>query len=140
MEGMSALFGEPGRDPKLRAALRRIESASPVGDVEALHRRILAAARPKLAELGASAPRWWEWVSGWMRVAVPVGLAASLAAGLLVRGSNDITGAAASTSDLSPDSTLVLAAWSEPAAGGQLASHLIAPESNDWLLEQAVTR
>jgi hypothetical protein len=36
------------------------------------------------------------------------------------------------------DSTLVLAAFAEPAAGSQLTGYLIAPEGNDWLLEQAV--
>jgi hypothetical protein len=32
----------------------------------------------------------------------------------------------------------VVAALSDPSAGGQLAAGLIAPEEHDWLLQQAV--
>jgi hypothetical protein len=137
---MSRLFGEPRRDPELGAALRRLESASPMGSAEELRRRILSAARPKLGALGARAPHWWEWISGWMRVAVPVGLAASLAAALLLPRSGEVTNFGAYTAEVGADSTLVLAAFSEPSAGRQLAAHLIAPEGNDWLLEQALSQ
>jgi hypothetical protein len=111
-----------------------------MGDPEQLRRRILSAARPQLGALGTSAPQWWEWVSGWMRVAVPVGLAASLAAALLLPRSGEVSGFRAYTAEAGADSTLVLAAFSEAAAGRQLAAHLIAPEGNDWLLEQALTQ
>lgn len=138
MDGMSGLFRDSERDPDLGNALRRIEAARETGDVEALRRRILAAARPRLVQLGAPALRWWEWISTWTRVAVPVGLAASLAAGLLVQASGTAT--ALSSTDMGSDSTLVLAAFSEPASGSWLTGHLIAPEGNDWLLEQAVNQ
>ena len=137
---MSRLYGEPRRDPELGAALRRIESASPMDDGEELRHRILSAARPRLLGLGTRAPHWWEWISGWMRVAVPVGLAASLAAGLFLPRSGEIATLASYTAEAGADSTLVLAAFSEPSAGGRLAAHLIAPESKDWLLEQALSQ
>jgi anti-sigma factor RsiW len=140
MERMSRLMGEPERDPRLGDLLRQLETASEPGGAEELRRRIMAAARPRLAELRLPAPRWWELISGWTRVAVPIGLAASLAAGLLVRGSGTSTGVATYATDLGSDSTLVLAAFSESASGGQFAAQLMAPEGDDWLLEQAVTR
>ena len=135
---MSWLFREPPHDPKLGAALRRIETTVPLGDSEPLRQRIGAAARPKLAELRSPAPRWWELISRWMPVAVPVGLAASLAAGLLVPASGEITTLAGYAADAGADSTLVIAAFSEVGIGGQLAAHLVAPESGDWLFEQAL--
>jgi hypothetical protein len=135
MEGMSRWFREPERDPALGNALRQLESASELGDTASLRRKILAAARPRLAGVGSTAPQWWEWISGWTRLAVSVGVAASLAAGLLLRGGAETEGYG---SDLGSDSTLVLAAFSEPAAGSALTGYLIAPEANDWLMEQAV--
>lgn len=137
---MSGVFRDPERDPALGDALRRIEAARESGDLEALRRRILAAARPRLSRLGVPALRWWEWISGWTRVAVPVGLAASLAAGLLVQASGTTTVFSSYSTDLGSDSTLVLAAFSEPASGSRFTAHLIAPEGNDWLLEQAVSQ
>jgi hypothetical protein len=136
---MNWVFHEPPHDRKLGAALRQIETAVPLGDSEALRQRIGAAARPKLAELRSPAPRWWEWISRWMPIAVPVGLAASLAAGLLVPASGEIT-LAGYTADAGADSTLVIAAFSEMGVGGQLAGHLVAPESGDWLFEQALSQ
>jgi hypothetical protein len=138
MGGMSGLFREPKHDAELGKAMRRIEAASEPGDPEVLRRRILAAARPRLAQLGSPAPRWWEWISGWNRVALPVGLAASLAAGLLVQRSGNPYTLGSSSVDVGSDSTLVLAAFSESASVGQLTAQLIAPEGDDWLLQQAV--
>jgi anti-sigma factor RsiW len=135
---MIGLLREPERDPELGKALRRIEAGWEPGDPEAVRRRILAAARPALTRLGSRAPKWWEWISGWTRVAVPVGLAASLAAGLLVHQSVNAGNASGYSTDMGSDSTLVLAAFSESDAGSELTAHLIAPEGGDWLLEQAV--
>jgi hypothetical protein len=140
MDGMSGVFRDPERDPALGEALWRIEATRESGDLEALRRRILAAARPRLAQLGAPALRWWEWISGWTRVAVPVGLAASLAGGLLVQATGTTTVFSNYSTDMGSDSTLVLAAFSEPASGSRFTAHLIAPEGNDWLLEQAVSQ
>lgn len=131
---------EPDRDPRLGAALRQIDPTPDAGRAEELRRRIMARARPRLAELDFPAARWWEWLSRWVRIAVPVGLAASLAAGLLLPGSGEMASLSSYTTETGADSTLIVAAFSEPSARGQLAAHLIAPEGNDWLLEQALTR
>jgi anti-sigma factor RsiW len=138
MDGMNWLFREPERDSTLGDALRQMQSVPEPGDADALRRRIIAAARPALGRLGSRAPKWWEWISGWTRIAVPVGLAAAVAAGLLVQGSISAGNAGVSSTDMGSDSTLVFAAFSEPAAGSQLTGYLIAPDGNDWLLEQAV--
>jgi hypothetical protein len=71
-------------------------------------------------------------------VALPLGLAASLGAGLLLRGSGGVPAEGGYSTELGADSTLVLAALSEPATGSLFTGHLIAPEGNDWLLRQAV--
>jgi hypothetical protein len=137
---MSWLFREPPHDPALAAALRGLEAESPSGDADFLRRRIMSAAAPKLRQLRSPAPRWWEWISRWMPVALPVGLAVSLAAGLLLPSSGDLANVASSSSDAGADSTLVIAAFSEASAGGELAAHLVAPASGDWLFEQAVSQ
>jgi hypothetical protein len=139
MGPMSRLFGEPPRDPELGDALRRMEAASRPGDDEALRMRIVAAARPRLAQLRTPVRRWWEWISGSVRVAIPIGVAACVAAALLVPGSGDYDGTEASTTVVGADSTLVLAAFSAPSAG-DLTSHLIVPAGDDWLLSQALER
>lgn len=136
---MNWLFREPPRDPRLAEALRRLEADSPAGDPTLLQRRILAAARPGLSGLRSSNPRWWEWISRWMPVAVPVGLAAALAAGFLVPGTNKVVGSGYAA-DVGSDSTLVIAAFSEGSSGSQLDAYLMAPESGDWLFEQAVSQ
>jgi hypothetical protein len=139
MDRMNELFHEPERDPELGEALRRLEAALTAPESEILRRRILAAARPKLARLGLGPPRWWEWISAWTRVAVPVGLAATLVAGLLVQGS-DTSSAVAADGELGTDSTLVLAAFAEPESGNQLTAHLVVPEGSSWLFQQAVAQ
>jgi hypothetical protein len=74
-----------------------------------------------------------------MPVALPVGLAASLAAGLLLPAGGEITTPAGYSADAGADSTLVIAAFSEASAGGQLAARLVAPEG-EWLFQEAVSR
>lgn len=137
---MSWLFREPPHDPALAAALRGLETESLGGNADVLRRRIVNAAAPKLRQLRSPAPRWWEWISHWMPVALPVGLAVSLAAGLLLPSAGDLVNVASSSADAGADSTLVIAAFSEASAGGELAAHLVAPASGDWLFEQAVSQ
>jgi hypothetical protein len=137
---MRWLLGEPGRDPELAAALRQADSVPDATRGEDLRRRIMARARPRLAEPQLPTKHWWDWLSGWVRIALPVGLAASLAAGLLLPHSVETDSLGSYTAEAGADSTLIVAAFSEPSARGQLAAHLIAPESNDWLLEQVLTR
>ena len=133
---MNPLFRNPQHDGELGAVLRQVEPGVSV-DSEPLRQRILAAAHPKLAELRSPAPRWWEWISRRVPVAVSMTLAAALATGLLVPGVTDLTIETAAA-EVGADSTLVIAAFSEGSAGGQLAASLVAPESGDWLLQQAV--
>jgi anti-sigma factor RsiW len=139
MDGMKWLFQEPPRDPRLSEALRNQEAASQTLDAE-LHRRIVAAAQPRLEQLRASGPCWWEWITRWIPVAVPIGLAASLAGALLLPGSVDLTNISSSTAEAGVDSTLVIAAFSEAGTGSELAAHLVAPATNEWLFEEAVSR
>jgi hypothetical protein len=134
------LFREPERDSELAAALRRIEPAPDRSGEEALRLRILQAARAKSIELSASAPRWWEWISAWIPMAVPIGLTAGLAALLLLRGTGELTGAGASSAETAADSAMVLATFSDAGFGSQVTRQLIAPEADDWLLSQALVR
>ena len=138
---MRWLFREPLRDQRLGEILRRLETASSLSDDTVLRQRIVAAAAPILRGLRASnAPRWWEWLSRWIPIAVPVAVAASLAATLLVSTSADPVNVASSIAEAGADSTLVIAAFSEEATRSELAAHLVAPASDDWLFEEAVSR
>ena len=134
---MSRLFREPERDPRLGQALRQLE-ATP-GEDDRLYQRITAAARARLAAEHAPAPRWWEWIDRWIPVAVPVGLAVSIAGALLVPSGGELSVARSASAELVTDSALVTAAFSDQ-LGGDLAAGLIASESDEWLLEQAVTQ
>lgn len=140
MDRMSPLFREPSRDRELAAALRRAE-LEPEADDEAVHRRIVAAAAPRLAGLRRALPgaSWWEWISAWTKVAVPVTVAAGVAAALLVPGAGaGNAGLGATTTDA--DSTIMAAVFAEPARGGAVAAHLIAPADHDWLLAEVIER
>ncbi len=68
---------------------------------------------------------------------MPVGVAACLAAALLVPGSGDLTSVATTTASTAADSTLVIAAFSEPGTSNLVTSHLIAL-SDDSLLARAL--
>jgi hypothetical protein len=136
---MKWLFHEPQRDPRLGDALRQLERLSSQEDGQ-LRQRIMDAAGPGLSALRSASPSWWEWITRWMPVAVPVGLAASLAAALLVPGAEEVSLSSAYTAEAPADSTLVIAAFSEDPAGTQLAAQLVAPEPGDWLFEEAVSR
>jgi hypothetical protein len=137
---MKWLLGEPDRDPELAAALRRADPEPDPVRGEELRRRIVGRARSRLAELQLPTRHWWDWLSGWVRIALPVGLAASLAAGLLLPQGVETDSLGSSTLEAGADSTLIAAAFSEPSTRGQVAAHLIAPESNDWLFEQVLTQ
>ena len=131
-------FHDPAREPRLGEALRQLETVSPVDDAQ-LTQRIVTAAAPRLASLGARTPRWWEWISRWMPIAVPVGLAASFAAGLLLPGAEQAS-AGSYASEAGADSALVIAAFSDVPTGGELTAYLVSPEGGDWLLEEAVSQ
>jgi len=136
---MRWLFREPERDRRLGEALRQLETSSTRDDAQ-LRQQIMDAAAGRLTTLRSASPVWWEWISRWVPVALPVGLAASLAAVILVPQAEDISLTTGYTAEVAADSTLVAAAFSESPDGTQLASHLVAPEPGDWLLEEAVSR
>jgi hypothetical protein len=133
------LFREPRRDPELARALRRLEPASDRSLEESLRLRILEATRARSARLKAVTPPWWEWISSWIPVAVPIGLTACLAAALLLPGEADLVGAGESA-ETGADSAMVLATFSDPGFGSEVTARLIAPEGDDWLLAQAFVR
>ena len=135
---MKRFFGEPERDPQLSEALRRLEAPLASEDAEVLHRRIMAAARTRSAELRTSAPRWWEGIDRWIPVAVPLGFALSLAAGLLLPGTGDLVPSSSYAAEAAADSTLATAAFSDEVGAEQVAARLIAPQGGEWLFEQAV--
>jgi hypothetical protein len=137
MGRVSWLFREPEQDPRLGEALRQLE-ATP-DDADRLRQRITAAARARLATGRAPAPRWWEWIDRWIPVAVPVGLAVSVAGALLLPSDGELSFSRSASAELVADSALVTAAFSDQLSG-ELAAGLIAPESDEWLLEQAVTQ
>ena len=134
------VFHEPERDSELAAALRQIEPLPDRSAEEALRLRILQAARARSIGLNASAPRWWEWISAWIPVAVPMGVTACLAAALLLPGTGELVGAGAYGGETGADSAMVLATFSDAGFGSQVTAQLIAPEGDDWLLSQAFVR
>jgi hypothetical protein len=141
MDGVSWLFGKPSRDPELGKALRRLDAVP--GNDEALRQRIVAAARSRLNALCAPSaqarvPSWWEWLDRWIPVALPVGLAASVGAALLLPGRSEVSVATSYPVEVVADSTLVTAAYSEEPGSEQVAARLIAPLGGEWLFEQAV--
>ncbi|HKV50616.1 MAG TPA: hypothetical protein VJO52_05380 [Gemmatimonadaceae bacterium] len=73
-----------GLDAELAAALRRAAGEPPYGDVDwdGLTRRIHTAALGNRV-VTVSHP-WWEHLGGWMRAAIPLALAAGLAAFALI--------------------------------------------------------
>ena len=136
---MNWLFQEPRRDPKLGDALRKLERPSRLDDSD-LRQRIVAAATPQLSGLQSPGRHWWEWVTRWMPVAIPLGLAASLAAGLILPAAEEVSPTTEYATETSADSTLLAAAYSEESDAGQLAAHVVGPESGDWLFQQAVAQ
>ena len=136
---MTYLFREPERDPELGNALRRLESEEPTERADALRQRIVGAALPGLARLRSPAPSWWQWLSAWNRVTLPLGAAAALVAGVLIYDSGDSAVLTPST-EVSSDSSLVLSALAGPESSDQPAPVVIVPEGNEWLFEQAATQ
>jgi hypothetical protein len=103
---------------------------------DALRLRIATAARARLAAVRAPSATWWELLSAWRRVAIPVGLAAAIGIASIIPGSGKIPGFQSSI-QTSTDSALVLAAFSDESAGGQLADRLVAVD-NESMFQQAV--
>lgn len=122
---------EPDRNPRIAGVLRSLTTDGPGGD-ELLVGRIVQAARPRLAELRRAPRPWWEWTASWARIALPLGVAASLAAGLLL-GRADLGGDTALT-----ESALVLGL--DDGSGTALAAELLPQPTDEWLLTEALDR
>ncbi|MFL5494500.1 MAG: hypothetical protein ACJ8DC_08980 [Gemmatimonadales bacterium] len=137
---MKWLFPEPERDPRLAAALRRIDPTPDLSEEEALRLRILQAVRGMSQGLNAGPPRWWEWISSWIPVAVPMGVTACLAAALLLRATGESPAASVYSAETAADSAMVLATFSDAGFGNQVTAQLIAPEGDDWLLAEVIVR
>lgn len=134
-------FGQPERDRRIREALQRRERPS-AGDDAALTARVLRAAEPLLSERRQASAPWWQWTAAWARFAVPVGLAATLAAGiLLVRSGEPPTAAGeeiAAAEEIT-ESALVLG-WNGGGGRAELAGALVEPATDAWLLAEASGR
>jgi hypothetical protein len=129
---------EPERDPQLARALRQADAGRSDEELERLRRRVMAAAREQLAGLAAARQPWWAWAAGWGRVAVPIGLAASLAAGVVLARStlSDSTVVA----EVESESSLVLREVALASGSDVVTSQLALPSSQDALLDAAITR
>lgn len=138
---IARMFDDPERDPRLADALRGTPTpSSSLGD-DQLRSRIMAAARVRVAQLRSRQRPWWEWTAAWARVAVPVGLAASLAAGvLLVQNPTSIESITSVAADTVTASGVILSAAAGTTASPQVGDELVAQASDDWLLTQVMSR
>jgi negative regulator of sigma E activity len=138
---IAGMFNDPERDPRLADALRGSPMPGGSLDDEQLHSRIMSAARPRLAQLRAWPRPWWEWTAGWARVAVPVGLAASLVAGvLLVRSPSSGESLSSVAADTTTASGVILSAAAGGTGSPQVGDELVAQASDDWLLTQVMSQ
>lgn len=146
---------EPARDRELAESLRRAEWAL-YGDVPddiaaAPRRRAIAlAAAPALSRLRAASvsgrrtaaagggASWWEWTASWSRPAIPLGLAAAIAAVMLVLASRDRTAAELSGRASEEQLSLVTAAL-QSASAPEAVEAVIGPAWRDWLITAAIT-
>jgi hypothetical protein len=125
------LFGEPRRDPGIGEALRRRGPVASSAVDDEMRARIVRAARPELARM-AQGRSWWEWTAAWSRVAVPIGLAASLAAGAL------LTRVSVRATSGDTESSVMLSAAAGSSGGTELGDQLVAQANDSWLLSQAL--
>jgi hypothetical protein len=131
---------DESREPELSAGMRealRAHSGSPPpmreADWSALHGRIMARARPWLAERERG--RWWLYASRWATAGVPIGLAAGIllavALGVAVWGAN---GAADDTTGASADEPLAIEEVIARSAGDALPADATLGGEQDALL------
>ena len=131
---------EPERDPLIAGALHAVDTGSTDGE-DLLVRRIVDAARPQLVAMRRAPRPWWEWTASWARIAVPIGVAASLGAGVLALQAADrwMGEPLAAETALVTESALVLGA-DDPLAGTELAAELLPRPTDEWLLSEGVDR
>jgi anti-sigma factor RsiW len=138
---IAGMFDDPERDPRLADALRGMPTPSASLGDDQVHSRIMAVARPRLAQLRTRQRPWWEWTASWARVAVPVGLAASLAAGvLLVQSTTSVGSITGVATDTVTASGVILSAAAGTTGSPQVGDELVAQASDDWLLTQVMSR
>lgn len=130
---------DPPRDALLAEALRRLDAVAPA-ELERVRRSIVAAAAPRLAAARPSRA-WWEWTASWAGAAIPLALAAGIAALAFALRAGSTTAqlapevVTASTSTYSP---AFLSVVSERGARAQVADVVVGPASHDWLVSQVV--
>ena len=128
------------RDPALIAALRQTERELSDAAAERLAARITAAAAPHLQALRTRRRAWWEWAAGWRRVATPIGLAAALAAAVLI-ARTDVNGNTGQTDSTAvAERTAVLTAATTGSGRDQVVNQFVMPATQDALLGAAMTR
>ncbi|HEY7634802.1 MAG TPA: hypothetical protein VH763_04620 [Gemmatimonadales bacterium] len=137
---LAEMLADPERDPRLAEALLQTQVPCPSLTEDQLRFSILDAGRSRLAQLRARQRPWWEWTAGWARVAVPVGLAASLAAGVLLVRNPSVVQSAASAADSVTASGVMLSAAAGTTGSPQVGDELVAEASDDWLLTQVMSR
>ena len=146
---LSADHDEP-RDQAVADALERhlaLEGARSDAELDALRRAIVARAAFPLAALRRAVP-WWELASGWVKLAVPLGIAAGIVGVLVsVRGPlpesplepSSIESYAVNTQSSTGDSL----AWHTVianSAGREVDDQLIGPVTREQLLAGAMQR
>jgi hypothetical protein len=138
---VSRLLPDPERDPRLGEALRRLDDdAWARDDDDELSRRILLAARGRLARLHNPPEPWWEWTAAWARVVIPLGAAASIAAAAILVSERGSVDPAWSDADSVTVSGAMLSAAALPAGEAQVTDQLLVPASEEWLLNGALDR
>lgn len=70
------------RDPRMVQAIRAVTGDTPLGrdELNALHGRIMGAARPYLAQSRNARPSWVDYAAAWSRTIIPIGVATALVA------------------------------------------------------------
>jgi hypothetical protein len=136
---------DPPRDAELADVLLRAEQwAERSLDVDALTAAIVARARPRLARL-ESGGEWWEWTGRWAAAAIPIAIAAGIAAAYLVPRVADPTledaAPVVATTRAVPAASVAFAALASPVrSGAPLVDALMGPATHEWLFTEAVSR
>lgn len=133
---MKWLMRDPERDPRLAEALRRLESRPSADRERALVERIVTAGRPVLGQLRNPPRSWWEQVAGWSRFAMPATVALGLVAAALLSSEWGAISPSWSGNSVTVSET-VLSAATLPAGEVKVEDQLLAPVSDEWLLNGA---
>lgn len=133
---MAPFLSDPDRDPRIGASLRRLDCPPSASAEEALVRRIMTASQPALGQLRNPARPWWEWMAGLSQMAIPAGMALSLAAGGVLLSERGSISPSWSDDSLTVSET-VLSAATLPAGEIQVSDQVLAAPSDELLLNGA---